>query len=181
MRRLLPALALFLAACQTDSVASQTAALSLTPESLARHPMEMRRFDTGDEKLILSASAGLLQDLGFTIDEVASGAGLVSGAKDRDAVETGQVAGAVFLAALAQALGNKSAQAVYDQRQKIRISVVTRPSADHRAVVTQMTVQREVWNNFGKLAHVDTLDDVVMYRDFFDRLSQAVFLEAHQI
>ena len=39
--------------------------------------MQSRRFETGDEKMILAACAALLQDLGFTLEESASDLGLV--------------------------------------------------------------------------------------------------------
>ena len=55
------------------------------------------RFDTKDEGAILAAAAGVMQDLGFTIEETQAKAELVSGSKDRDAVEAQQVAGQIFL------------------------------------------------------------------------------------
>ena len=68
--------ALFLAAglggCQTNDVGAQTAALTLAPENLAQHQLEMRRFDTTDETRILSVCAGLLQDLGLLIDAIST-------------------------------------------------------------------------------------------------------------
>jgi hypothetical protein len=169
------------AGCETDNRRQSIAALTLSPHHLAQHQLNMRRFDTADESAILSATAGVMQDLGFAIDESSAGAGLVTGSKDRDAVEAGQVAGAIFLAALAQALGAKGVEAIWDQNQKIRISLVTRRSADHAAVVVQVTFQRVVWNNKGQIAHQDAIEGPDLYRQFFDKLSQAVFLEAHEI
>jgi len=43
-------------------------ALQLSKESLKDRQLQTRRFDT-DEKTLLSASAAVLQDLGFTINE----------------------------------------------------------------------------------------------------------------
>lgn len=182
MARLRPlaALALLaLAGCQTD-VERQTAALTLGQDNLAQRQMQSRRFDTKDEAAVLSATAAVLQDLGFGIDEVAAGSGLVVGSKDRDAIESQEMAGQMFLAALVAAAGGK-ADPQFDHLQKIRVSIVTRPSADRAATLVRVTFQRVVWNNKGQVSRVETIDDPVIHQKFFDKLSQAVFLEAHQL
>jgi len=180
MRSLSLVLALLLAACQTDAVQQQTAALTLAPESMGLRQIQTRRFDTRDEGLILSATAGVLQDLGFTIEETAADSGLIVGSKDRAAIEAGQVAGQLFFAALVAALGG-TANPIWDQTQKIRVSIVTKPSADNAAVTVRVTFQRVVWNNQGQVAHVETINEATLYQKFYDKLSQAAFLEAHQI
>src|SRR5690349_7155262 len=111
-------LAACLGGCQSNDVGAETAALTLAPENLAQHQREMRRFDTKDEARILSACAGLLQDLGFSIDDGSATTAFLVASKDRDAVEAQQVAGQMLLVALAAAAGAK-ADPVYDQKQKI--------------------------------------------------------------
>ena len=180
MRAFVLLLTILLAACQTDSVQQETAALSLTPDSMGLRQLQTRRFDTKDEHLILSATTGVLQDLGFTIEETSAASGLVVGSKDRTAVEAGQVAGQLFFATLIAALGGRSNPS-WDQTQKIRVSIVTKPSADHSAVTVRVTFQRVVWNNQGRVAHVETISDATIYQEFYDKLSQAAFLEEHQI
>jgi hypothetical protein len=174
------AFGLVLAGCQQNTVDQQTAALTLSPQSLARHQAELRRFDTTDETFILNAAAGVMQDLGFTIEESSAEAGLIIGSKDRDAVEAQQVAGQVILVLLAAAAG-VPANPIYDSLQKIRISVSTRPSADKTGVVARVTFQRVVWNNQARVSKLETIDDAQIYREFFERLSKSVFLEAHEI
>ncbi len=175
----LSALAL-VAGCQA-AAQGPTAALTLSPEKLAHRQVEMRRFDTKDEATMLAASTGVLQDLGFTIEESNAHSGLVVGAKDRDAVETGQVAAQLMMVALVAALGGKSANPVWDNTQKIRVSVVTTPSADKAATVVHVTFQRVVWNNYNQVSRMETIDDPEIHRQFFERLSKAAFLEAHQL
>ncbi|MCH8926584.1 MAG: hypothetical protein IH924_10715, partial [Proteobacteria bacterium] len=75
-------------------------ALQLTQESLAQRQAQTRRFDTTDEAMLLSASAAVLQDLGFNLDESETKLGLVVASKNRDATEAGQVIGAILIAAL---------------------------------------------------------------------------------
>jgi hypothetical protein len=182
MRRLLVlASAMALVGCQTDgNVKNQTAALSLGPESLAQRQSEMRRFDTKDEQFVLSAASGVMQDLGFIIEETSSKAGLIVASKDRDAVEAGQVTSAIMMAALISALGAK-ADPVWERNQKIRLSLVTRPAADGNGTIVRVTFQRVIWNTKNQISRVESIPDPVIYLDFFDKLAQALFLEAHQV
>ena len=171
-----------LAGCQGDnSVQQQKAALTLSGQALDQRQMQIRRFDTVDESGLLSAAAAVMQDLGFTIEESKVGAGLVIGAKDRDAVEAGQVAGQLFFAALITAMGG-TATPSWDATQKIRLSVAVRPSGERiGSTAARVTFQRVVWNQNNQLSKLETIDEPAIYRQFFDRLSQAVFLEAHEI
>jgi hypothetical protein len=168
-----------LAACQTPSVQEQTAALTLSSKSLSERQLQSRRFDTKDEKFVLSACAGVLQDLGFNIDESSAATGLLVASKDRDAVEAGQVAGQVFLSLLSAAVGVQH-DPVWEKNQKIRISIVSKPLADEKTLV-RVTFQRVIWNTRGVISRVESIGDPKLYREFFDKLSQSVFLEANQI
>ncbi len=151
-------------------------ALQLSPESLEKRQLQTRRFDTRDEANMLSASAQLLQDLGFTLDESETKLGVIVASKDRDATEAAQVVGAVLLTVLF------GAPVAYDKNQKIRASLVTRlvnPAQPYIAV--RVTFQRIVWNTQGRVSKLEELADPEIYQGFFDKLSKAVFLEAHQI
>lgn len=170
-----------LAGCQqTSGTQQQAAALTLAAESLGQRQMQTRRFDTTDERNILAACAGVLQDLGFTTEETNLKAGLIVASKDRDAVESGQVAGQVFFALLVAAMGGR-ADPVWDANQKIRISIVTRPTGDRSGIVVRATFQRVIWNTKNQISRVETIDKPEIHQQFFEKLSQSVFLEAHQI
>ncbi len=169
-----------LAGCQQTQrdVAAHSQSLSLTAESLAQRQAQTRRFDTEDENTMLSAAAGVMQDLGFLIEETSSSAGLVVGSKERDAVEAGQVAGQLVLAALVAALGGYH-DPIYERDQRIRISVATKPAG--KSTVVRLTIQRVIWNNRNQLSRVESINDPLIYQEFFNRLAQSVFLEANQI
>ena len=141
--------------------------------TLQQRQLQTRRFDTKDEKKILTAAAGLLQDLGYTIESSAVPVGMIMASKDREAVDAGQVAGAVVVAAL---FGTRVA---VDSHQKIRVSLVTRPVPE--GIALRVTFQRIVWNTDNNISRLEFLDDPAMYQEFFDKLSKAVFLEAHSI
>lgn len=170
-----------LGACQPQrDVQGQTAMLTLAPESLAQRQRQMRRYESRDEDKMLQACADVLQDLGFNIDESSANAGLVVASKDRDAIEAGQVTSQIVLFALITALGGKY-DPVWEKNQKIRISVLTRRSAEAEGIVVRVTFQRVIWNSKNQLARVETIDDPVIYQQFFDKLSQSIFLQAHNI
>jgi len=180
-RAAIAAVLLGLAACNQDTTVQQhTAALTLAPDSLGQRQMQMRRFDTKDERPILAASVAVLQDLGFGIEESSSATGLVVGSKDRDAVEAGQVTGQVILMLMAAAFG-VAYDPIYENNQKIRISVITQHSAANDAIIVRATFQRVIWNNKNQIARVETLGDPKLYQEFFDRLAQSIFLTAHEI
>ncbi len=170
---------LVLTGCQASTVQQQTAALNLAPEHLAQRQAQSRSFDTKDEAFVLASCAGVLQDLGFTIEESATGAGFVVASKDRDAVEAGQVAGQVALAMVVAALGGR-ADPVWDKDQRIRIAIVTKPASDS-SILVRATFQRVLRNTKNQVSRVETINDPAVYQEFFDKLSQAVFLEAHQL
>lgn len=152
---------------------AKNSALQMTEPTLEVRSRSTRRFDTQDEKKILSASAALLQDLGFTLDNSDTRVGLIVASKDRSAVEAGQVAGKIAVGVL---LG---ADVPVDKYQKLRASVVTKPLGSSIAV--RVTFQRTVWNDRNAVSRLERIDDPKIYQEFFDKLSKSVFLEAHEI
>ena len=152
-------------------------ALKLSSESLEKRTLQTRKYEGISEVDMLSASAGVIQDLGFNIDESETKLGLIVGSKERDATETRQVVGSVLAALF---LG---ASTVIDDEQKLRMSLVVRPVQynDDSKHFVRVTFQRTVWNTQGQISRVESLDDPEMYQEFFDKLSKAVFLEAQEI
>lgn len=143
-------------------------ALALSPESLKDRQLQTRIFETNDEKKLLTASAALLQDLGYTIEESEVPCGVIVSSRDRDVTEVGGVVCFFFLGA------------PYDQKQKIFASLVTRPIDDKRIAV-RITFQHMVWNNQGMLVKNERINDPEIYQQFFSKLSTSVFLVAHEI
>ena len=165
-------LAAMLTAC---AVRVPKEALQLTPESLQQRQTQSRYFDTNDEAAILSASAAVLQDLGFNLDESETDLGVLVASKQRDATEAAQVAGAVILAIFTGAV------IPIDDHQKIRASLVTKPSGEEEKRVTvRITFQRIVWNTEGNISKNESIDEPEIYQEFFSKLSKSVFLEAHE-
>ena len=149
-------------------------ALKLSPESLKERQLQTRLFETDDERMLLTASAALLQDLGYNLDESEPKCGVIVCSRDRDVTDTGQVVGSVLAAVL---LG------VYvpvDTRQKVIASLVTRP-IDEKRIAVRVTFQHMVWNSENTLVKNEQINDPEIYEEFFSKLSKSVFLTAHDI
>lgn len=121
----------------------------------------------------MAACAGLLQDLGFVIDNSEPQLGLIVASKDRSAREGSQVAGKVLYVLVFRR------DLPIDHHQKFRASIVTHLSGGRTFV--RVTFQRIVWHDRGTVSRMEILDDPRTYQEFFDKLSRAVFLEAHSI
>ncbi len=175
-KRIASALCFLLALPLLACVGIPEDALKLSHESLALRQLQTRRYDTNDEERILSACAGLLQDLGFTLDESETELGLVVASKDRSAMEVGQVVAAVFVAALT------GAAMPVDEKQKLRASIVSRVVGEkNESITVRVTFQRMVWNTQGQISKKEGLSEPEMYQEFFEKLSKSLFLEAHKI
>lgn len=149
-------------------------AFQLRPESLQLRQLQTRRFETKDEQQLLSAAAALLQDIGFQIDESETDLGVIVGSKGTDARDAGQIASAIVVAALT------GVSMAIDKEQRIRASLVTRRIKNGQ-VNLRVTLQRIVWNSRGVISRVESVEDPELYKGFFEKLSKAVFLEAHEI
>jgi hypothetical protein len=176
----------FVGGCQTPP----ESAMALSPESLKLRQMQTRRVEGIDEKALLAASVGVLQDLGFNIDESETQLGVIVASKKRSAIDTGDIAASalesLIIGMVAAALSDDHESEVdidIDVTQKIRISIVTRPALDSAgqprpdAQVIRATIQRLVWDDEGNLAHAESIEDPKVYQKFFDRLSKSIFLE----
>lgn len=217
--------------------------LSPPEDSLQNRQMQSRRFESGDEMTIIHACGSVLQDLGYTVDEVETDLGVVVASKTRDAHDTGQAFGAALLAGLA------GTQASIDTTQRIRASLVTHPIhngieneekprllteekiteaseqvytalhdylddifaedvcdqvsrklAEKTAVslqkdlevvrllrgttgtiVVRVSFQRVIFNQMGRITFIENIKEPTVYQEFYNKLAQSIFLEAHQI
>jgi hypothetical protein len=182
---------LLLAGCQTPP----ENAMALSPESLKLRQLQTRRVEGIDEKALLAASVGVLQDLGFNIEESETRLGVIVASKKRSAVDTADiVTSSLETLAIDLALSllfgdhySSDGEISIDVTQKIRLSVVTRPALDSSgqprkdAQVIRVTIQRLVWDDEGTLVHAESIEDPKVYQKFFDRLSKSIFLELQAI
>ena len=168
--------------------------LRLTPDTLQNRVLQTRKYEGIAETDLLSASTGVIQDLGFIIDESEINLGLIVGSKNRDAPPDAtqrvvQVLGttASILVAFMAALGGEDDIDIYvppvDDYQKLWASIVIRPTSedDDKTHYVRVTFQRIVWDTEGEIDRMQSLDEPEMYQKFFDLLSKSVFLEGQKI
>lgn len=149
-------------------------ALTLQPEAAALRQLQTRRFDTSNEGELLQASMGVLQDMGFELDESEARLGVLVASKMRDATDAAQVAGKILMVAFA------NQNMPIDVTQRIRVSLITRVISPRESTV-RITFQRIVWNDMGQISRSESLEDAELYQQFFFKLSKSLFLEAHGI
>ena len=175
--------------------------LRLTPDTLQNRVLQTRKYEGISEADLLSASTGVIQDLGFIIDESEANLGLIVGSKDRDAPpdatqRTGQILAVtcqLLLFTLGAVIAGLAGEAdsydpdIYvppvDDYQKLWASIVIRPTLEDndKTHYVRVTFQRIVWNTDDEIDRMQSLDEPEMYQKFFDLLSKSVFLEGKEI
>jgi len=167
----------------------------LTPQSAQHRALQTRTFETTDEKELLSASAAVLQDLGFQVEESVKEVGMLRAAKERGAREYGQEimqSFIVLLSGVGAALGGGRIVVVpVDIHQQINATLVTRQSeTDPSRYTVRILFHRSVWKGEGNAGDqyippgqqsLEMIVDAKIYQQFFAKLSKSVFLEAHKI
>jgi len=156
--------------------------LQPSDDYLRHRQLQIRQYDTKDEKQIIIAVAEVLQDLGFTLGESEIELGLVSASKKADAKHAGQIAGAVVIDILSGISGSKSnATAGCDKTQVVKACVIVMPSQNSERTIVRVTFQRIVWNMNNQISRVESIKLPEIYQKFYESLSKAIFLEANQI
>jgi hypothetical protein len=150
--------------------------LKLEPESMAQRQLQTRKYNTASEDKIMTACVNLLQDSGFNIDNTEAKLGLILGSKAREAMESGQVAGAIIVAVIF------GVNVPIDKHQKMFASIVISPApSEKKATLVRVTFSRLVWNTHNAVSKAERLEMPEMYQTFFEKLSKSLFLEAQNI
>jgi len=127
---------------------------------------------TTDEETLLFASAAVLQDLGFKINESEAEPGVIVDSRKRDATSPRQVVGAAVVVLLTGVMPP------IDKEQVIRASLVTRPIQIHKTdpskCLTEVRIafQRIVSNSQGQITRQKGNNEARVYQTFFDKLAQ---------
>jgi hypothetical protein len=156
--------------------------LTLPQDYLSAREQQMRKYATTDEKKVIQASAGALQDLGFTIDKSEIDLGMIVSSKNRTAVSASQVTAAItadVACALFGCYSNMYGRT--DKAQKIEASVMVNSSLAKDTTVVRVKFQTVVWNVSGQVSRFETIKEPKIYQEFFERVSKAIFLEEQKI
>ena len=183
MRKNMPSVLIFMATIFICGCAATSSNLfKPAVSSLQARQVEMKQFEIKDEFRVLSATAAVLQDMGFTLTEVEKKLGLIVASKERDATVPGQIAMAAFIDILGAAGGSSSnAMQSIDAVQTILVSCVTKRNLEGNKVAVRVTFQRVVFNRMNQVSRLETIKDPKVYEGFFDKLSKSIFLEADKI
>ena len=150
--------------------------LKLEPESMAQRQLQTRKYSTTAEEKIRNACISVLQDSGFTVENTDAKLGTILASKQREAVESGQVAGALIIAVIF------GVAIPIDKNQSMFASIVVSPAASEKnASLVRITFSRLVWNDRGAVSKAERLEDPEVYQTFFTKLSKGLFLEAQSI
>jgi hypothetical protein len=152
-------------------------ALVVTPELLQRRQLETRQYMGIKEADILAASANVLQDMGFNIEESETKLGVITANKERGGASAGEIVAKVIVAVFT------GVSIPWNKDQKIRVSLVVRPSLQSKAgdeYLVRVTFQRIVKQSNGAIS-MESLSEPELYTHFFDKLSKAVFIEGKTI
>ena len=181
-------MALWLTGCVAHTQPQEL--FQLQAESPRNKAMQTRIFETKDETELLSASAAVLQDLGFQVEESVREVGFLRAAKERSAREYGQDISrfAIFLLSTGLILVQQPPIVMpVDLHQKIAATLVTRPiNPEATRQEVRVVFYRVVWKGDGSAGrqhippgeqYMEMLRDAVLYQTFFAKLSKAVFLE----
>ena len=167
----------------------------LTPESAQHRAAETRLFETSGGDELLSASAAVLQDLGFQVVESVREVGFLRAVKERTAREyTPEIWRGLLLLISSAGLISGQNTLIWmpvDLQQQIDASLVSRPvDAEGSRHEVRILFYRVVWKGDGYAGNqyippgeqkMETIRDPRIYQLFFAKLSKAVFLEAHKI
>jgi len=167
----------FLIACQQKNILKE--ALTCSPDSLKDRQLQTRVFEVVDEQKLLTASAAVLQDLGYTIDETDVRSGVIVCSRDRDITEIAEMILSVALEILSILVGAPTS-VPYDKTQKVLASLVTNP-ADNQTIAVRITFHHIVWDSDGNIKKREQLNEPSIYQEFFSKLSTSIFLVAHEI
>ena len=166
---------LILSACGAPPRTSDI--LTLDADHLARREMTTRRFNTDDERGIMSASIHVIQDLGFIVDESESKFGLITATRRSSIGNTWSNIGHGF-ATIGLALLGVTHE--YDKEQTIHLTLVTNRSRSGPGYNVRIDMARTITTN-EDASRSERVSAPEMYQQFFDKLSQSLFLTAHGI
>jgi len=187
---------LLVGGCATGPKTTPIDLFVLSPDSAANKAMQTRQFETPNSDELLSASAAVLQDLGFQITESVRDLGFLRAAKERSAREYGQEVRrsvVAFLTLILSGFGGQNAMVLMpiDLHQQINASMIAQPlQSDDKRQVVRVVFYRLVWKGDGMSGNqsippgeqkMEMIRDAEIYQQFFARLSKAVFLEAQKI
>lgn len=143
-------------------------------ETLAIRSTQSRSFDVKSDKDLLQASVSVLQDMGYSIKESSSEYGVLTAEKEASAVSAGQIVGAIAVAIL-------SGQSTpVDKSQHITATMVVLDKTQENRAIARTVFQRVITRT-DNTQYCENITDQNVYREFYEKLDKALFLEVNNI
>jgi len=101
----------------------------------------------------------------------------VVASKKSDDTDTEHLVGAVMY----DTIFGTHTSATVEGAQLVKASVVAAPGAQGHTTVVRATFQRVVWDVSSRISRAEPVTDTAAYRKFYDGLSKALSLQAHEI
>lgn len=165
-------------ACQRDPDWANKEALKIgapRPDAIEIRARQTETFTQVSEQKLLVEATQVLQDLGFTIEESVPRYGVLAGSKDRDATETGQVAGQIALTIGLAVLGVRYSPQ-WDKDQVIRGTITTYPIGKNETQL-RISFERIVTDNKG-FSRVEDLTSGEFSKGFFEKVRSGLAKDA---
>lgn len=174
--------ALMLTGCAGQRIPED--ALRLNESALEVRSMQTRTYEVEDETVILAASVGVLQDMGYNLDEIERPLGVLTASKVTDADDPGEMAGLVLMDIICAAGGSGSCgyMATASDEEKFILSLVVLPRLAKKGEYTaRITLQRIVYDKQQRVKEQGVIGDAETYQRIFDKLSKSIFLETNRL
>jgi hypothetical protein len=185
--------ALALACCLPAlAVAQQTRPQSMepffkaNPTSAQDLAEQTRRFPLADREAMVFASIGVLQDMGFKVTGGERRFGLLVGEKTADVPGAGlthAIGEAALVTAtiiLSVAVGENLVMNLPEQvEQRIYVSLLVSAEPDSELTSVRISLDRDMVYDHGGIIP-DHTELPLVYQEFFERLSRALYLEGEQ-
>ena len=159
----------------------------LNPTDAQNLGEQTRRFAQADREAVLFAGAEVLQDMGFKVTGGERRFGLLIGEKIADVPGAGlthAVGEALVVAAttiLSVAVGEDLIMDLPEQvAQRIHVSLVVTKEGEDELTTVRISLDRDMIYDHGHIIP-DHTELPLVYQEFFERLSSAVFLEGERL
>lgn len=154
--------AMSLAGCMSAPVPQQS--------QLEIREYQTRAFDTTDQKQVLKALIGALQDDGFVISQANTDLGLLTAQKEVNVRNEGA-------AALLTLLGGNSAT----YQNNAIMEATANVSGFGKQTRVRLNVVQKIMDNKGGVMDVKPISDQKFYQDFFETVSKSLFIQGQKL
>ena len=151
----------------------------LNSDYLKQRQISTRYFETNNEKELIIASAQLLQDLGYIIEESNIKLGLITASKNREILSDAKT-GALTAFAVIDALFGANVNTNFPKMKELKATLISTKSNTKKGYLIIVEFSSAVYYTHGNVVlQRDTNTEI--YKEFFDKLGQSVFITPNDI